>query len=135
MTHIRWVPRAFRRTRGRGQTGYIFLEGCPKQLGCTLLLRGGERTELVAVKRVATFAVAVAYNLRLEVSYLNDRRAQLPLVSSVSTAAAATAAAAATDSEQGAGHKGGSERQLLSSSLMVDFGSPAGVSKLTILLA
>jgi hypothetical protein len=126
------VPRAFRRTRGRGQTGYIFLEGCPKQLGCTLLLRGGERTELVAVKRVATFAVAVAYNLRLEVSYLNDRRAQLPLVNATAAAATAgvSAAAAATagDSEQGAGHKGGSERQLLSSSLMVDFGSPAEVS-------
>jgi hypothetical protein len=84
---------------------------------------------------VATFAVAVAYNLRLEVSYLNDRRAQLPLVSTASASTSTTSAAGAAGSEQGAGDQGGSERQLLSSSLMVDFGSPAEVSIVRILVA
>lgn len=41
------------------------------------VLRGADRDELKAVKRVVAMAVNVAYNLRLEVSYLNDRRACL----------------------------------------------------------
>ncbi|CAN0447077.1 unnamed protein product, partial [Hapterophycus canaliculatus] len=41
------------------------------------VLRGGDEAELKAVKRVVWLAVNVAYNLRLEVSYLNDRRARL----------------------------------------------------------
>lgn len=41
------------------------------------MLRGAGRDELKAVKRVVAMAVNVAYNLRLEVSYLNDRRACL----------------------------------------------------------
>ncbi|CAN0487908.1 unnamed protein product, partial [Scytosiphon promiscuus] len=41
------------------------------------VLRGGDEAELKAVKRVIWLAVNVAYNLRLEVSYLNDRRARL----------------------------------------------------------
>ncbi|CAN0068234.1 unnamed protein product, partial [Ectocarpus sp. 4 AP-2014] len=56
---------------------YVLLEGCRRRLGCTLVLRGGDTAELKAVKRVVWLAVKVAYNLRLEVSYLNDRRACL----------------------------------------------------------
>lgn len=41
------------------------------------MLRGASAAELKAVKRVVWLAVNVAYNLRLEVSYLNDRRACL----------------------------------------------------------
>ena len=41
------------------------------------MLRGAGADELRAVKRVVWLAVSVAYNLRLEVSYLNDRRACL----------------------------------------------------------
>lgn len=55
------------------------------------VLRGASSEELKAVKRVVWLAVNVAYNLRLEVSYLNDRRAclvpsLLPSFSSVNPA-------------------------------------------------
>lgn len=40
-------------------------------------MRGAGAEELKAVKRVAGLALNIAYNLRLEVSYLNDRRACL----------------------------------------------------------
>lgn len=32
-----WVPEPFRRLRGRGGVTYVFLEGCHKRLGCTLV--------------------------------------------------------------------------------------------------
>lgn len=32
-----WVPEEFRRVRGRGGVSYVFLEGCHKRLGCTLV--------------------------------------------------------------------------------------------------
>jgi len=62
--------------RGVAQT-YIMLEGCPKHLGCTVVLRGASRTALKQVKRVFRFLVNVAYNLRLEMSYLKERRARV----------------------------------------------------------
>ena len=57
---------------------YTMLEGCPKHLGCTVVLRGASRPALKQVKRVFEFIVNVAYNLRLETSYLRERRAMLP---------------------------------------------------------
>mmetsp|Transcript_4381 Transcript_4381/g.12074 ORF Transcript_4381/g.12074 Transcript_4381/m.12074 type:complete len:1827 (+) Transcript_4381:66-5546(+) len=56
---------------------YIMLEGCPKQLGCTIVLRGSDRVALKQVKSVLRFLVLAAYNLRLETSYLKERRARL----------------------------------------------------------
>ncbi|CAM9796688.1 unnamed protein product, partial [Discosporangium mesarthrocarpum] len=45
------------------------------------VLRGAELEELKAAKRVTWLAINIAYNLRLEVAYLNDRCASLlPLV-------------------------------------------------------
>lgn len=71
------------------------------------MLRGGETSELKAVKRVVWLAVNVAYNLRLEVSYLNDRRAclvpsLLPSFSSTSETAVAAALAAVASSGEAA---------------------------------
>mmetsp|Transcript_31801 Transcript_31801/g.68845 ORF Transcript_31801/g.68845 Transcript_31801/m.68845 type:complete len:2148 (-) Transcript_31801:1362-7805(-) len=57
---------------------YAMIEGCPKQLGCTVVLRGASRGALKQVKRVFRFLVNIAYNLRLEMSYLRDRGAMLP---------------------------------------------------------
>lgn len=61
----------------RGST-YAHLQGCPSELGCTIILRGANRATLVEVKRIISFSVVVAYHLRLEVAYYNDRSAQLP---------------------------------------------------------
>ncbi len=74
----RWLPPAFRQTRGNGTISYACLDGCPGNLGCTVILRGGCQSELKTVKRAAAFCVNVAYNLRLEVSYLSNRCATLP---------------------------------------------------------
>ena len=58
--------------QGVAQT-YVMLEGCPKHLGCTVVLRGASRAALKQVKRVFRFLLNVAYNLKLETSYLRER--------------------------------------------------------------
>ena len=62
--------------RGVAQT-YVMLEGCPKNLGCTVVLRGASRAALKQVKVVFRFLVNVAYNLKLETSYFKERCASL----------------------------------------------------------
>ena len=61
----------------RGST-YAYFQGCPPELGCTLVLRGSHRATLGEVKRIIGFSVVLAYHLRLEVAYYTDRFAQLP---------------------------------------------------------
>lgn len=62
--------------RGVAQS-YVMLEGCPKHLGCTVVLRGASRPVLKQVKKVFRFLVNAAYNLRLETSFLRERCARL----------------------------------------------------------
>jgi len=63
--------------RGVSRT-YVLLEGCPKELGCTVILRGGGLEALKQIKRVFQLSVGVAHNLRLETSYLRERCVVLP---------------------------------------------------------
>ncbi|KAF3954331.1 hypothetical protein CMV_020307 [Castanea mollissima] len=56
----------------------MFFEGCPRRLGCTVLLKGTCRDELKKVKRVVQYAVFAAYHLSLETSFLADEGASLP---------------------------------------------------------
>ncbi|GMI75161.1 FORMS APLOID AND BINUCLEATE CELLS 1C [Hibiscus trionum] len=56
----------------------MFFEGCPRRLGCTVLLRGRSREELKKVKHVIQYAVFAAYHLSLETSFLADEGATLP---------------------------------------------------------
>lgn len=85
--------------RGVAQT-YVMLEGCPKHLGCSVVLRGASRVALKQVKRVFRFLVNVAYNLRLETSYLKERCARISPEFQVEP------------------------KHIFSSSLCVDYGSP-----------
>ncbi|KAJ7543726.1 hypothetical protein O6H91_09G050300 [Diphasiastrum complanatum] len=55
----------------------MFFEGCPKPLGCTVLLRGSHGDELKRVKRVVQFAIFAAYHLELETSFLADEGATM----------------------------------------------------------
>ena len=67
------------RTRvSRGST-YAYLQGCPSELGCSLILRGADRKTLSEVKRIIGFCIVVAYHLRLEVAYYNDRCIHIPM--------------------------------------------------------
>ena len=59
-------------------SSYIFLGGCPPILGCSVILRGECRAILSQIKRILKFCVIVAYHLKLEVAYYNDRYAIIP---------------------------------------------------------
>ncbi|XP_049392810.1 putative 1-phosphatidylinositol-3-phosphate 5-kinase FAB1C [Solanum stenotomum] len=59
----------------------MFFDGCPRRLGCTVLLRGLCCEELKKVKNVFQYAVFAAYHLSLETSFLADEGASLPKVS------------------------------------------------------
>ncbi|KAI8937452.1 hypothetical protein NX059_005174 [Plenodomus lindquistii] len=60
---------------------YIFLSGCQRELGCTIVLRGAENTELVKLKRVTEFMSYVVYNLRLETCLMRDEFIDTPTTS------------------------------------------------------
>lgn len=60
----------------------MFFDGCPRRLGCTVLLRGTSYEELRKVKLALQFAVFAAYQLSLETSYLADEGAVLPKIPS-----------------------------------------------------
>lgn len=66
------------------QKTLMFFEGCPKPLGCTVLLKGASKDELKKVKHVVQYGVFAAYHLALETSFLADEGAsitELPLKS------------------------------------------------------
>ncbi|KAL6839624.1 hypothetical protein ACP4OV_030563 [Aristida adscensionis] len=60
----------------------MFFDGCPRRLGCTILLRGKSYEELKKVKLAVQFALFAAYHLSLETSYLADEGATLPKIPS-----------------------------------------------------
>ncbi|KAL6605816.1 hypothetical protein ACP70R_041469 [Stipagrostis hirtigluma subsp. patula] len=60
----------------------MFFDGCPRRLGCTVLLRGKSYEELKKVKLAVQFALFAAYHLSLETSYLADEGATLPEIPS-----------------------------------------------------
>ncbi|XVF86982.1 hypothetical protein PTKIN_Ptkin18bG0084200 [Pterospermum kingtungense] len=67
----------------------MYFEGCPKPLGCTILLRGANGDELKKVKHVIHYGIFAAYHLALETSFLADEGASMPefpLNSSISVA-------------------------------------------------
>jgi 1-phosphatidylinositol-3-phosphate 5-kinase len=64
---------------------YVFLSGCQKDLGCTIVLRGAENDELVKLKRITEFMSYVVYNLRLETCLMRDEFIDTPTTSIVGT--------------------------------------------------
>uniref|UniRef100_A0A0D9X3H2 1-phosphatidylinositol-3-phosphate 5-kinase n=1 Tax=Leersia perrieri TaxID=77586 RepID=A0A0D9X3H2_9ORYZ len=58
----------------RSSKTLVFLEGFPKPLGCTILLRGANSEELKKVKQVMHYTVFAAYHLILETSFFEDQR-------------------------------------------------------------
>ncbi|CAL9046975.1 1-phosphatidylinositol-3-phosphate 5-kinase FAB1B-like isoform X2 [Musa acuminata AAA Group] len=56
----------------------MFFQGCPKPLGCTILLKGSNGDELKKVKHVVQYGVFAAYHLALETCFLADEGASLP---------------------------------------------------------
>ncbi|PPD72293.1 hypothetical protein GOBAR_DD30815 [Gossypium barbadense] len=58
----------------------MFLEGCPKHLCCTILLKGSHSEELKKIKCVVQYAVVMAYHLILETSFLIDQKAMFSTI-------------------------------------------------------
>ena len=63
--------------KGRKKT-YMYLSGCTKELGCTIVLRGADERTLAKVKRITEFMVYVVYNLKLETCLMRDEFALMP---------------------------------------------------------
>ena len=57
---------------------YIYLSGCPPDLGCTIILRGADTRTLRKIKRVTEFMCYVAYNLKLETNLMRDEFVATP---------------------------------------------------------
>ncbi|KAL2216676.1 phosphatidylinositol-4-phosphate 5-kinase [Thermoascus aurantiacus ATCC 26904] len=62
---------------GRKKT-YMYISGCPKELGCTIVLRGASEDVLAKIKRITEFMIYVVYNLKLETCLMRDEFAQIP---------------------------------------------------------
>lgn len=62
----------------RKKKTYVYLSGCSKDLGCTIVLRGGNMTTLTNMKRITEFMVYVVYNLKLETCLMRDEFVLIP---------------------------------------------------------
>ncbi|KAH8816483.1 1-phosphatidylinositol-3-phosphate 5-kinase-like protein FAB1 [Xylogone sp. PMI_703] len=62
---------------GRKRT-YMYISGCPKDLGCTIVLRGASMSILSKMKRITEFMVYVVYNLKLETCLMRDEFVLIP---------------------------------------------------------
>ena len=59
---------------------YFFIAGCRNDLGCTILLRGGDLKTLKKLKWITEFMCYVVYNLKLETSLIRDQFSVNPAV-------------------------------------------------------
>lgn len=64
--------------QGSRKKTYMYISGCPKELGCTIVLRGANNDALVKIKRITEFMVYVVYNLKLETCLMRDEFAKIP---------------------------------------------------------
>lgn len=64
--------------QGNKRKTYMFLSGCAKELGCTIVLRGAEMSVLAKIKKITEFMVYVVYNLKLETCLMRDEFALIP---------------------------------------------------------
>ena len=65
---------------GRRKT-YMRFEGCSRELGCTIVLRGGDVDTLKRVKKVTRFLMFIVRNLKLETHLWKDSVITLPSLS------------------------------------------------------
>ncbi|KAK9449829.1 uncharacterized protein V1518DRAFT_414772, partial [Limtongia smithiae] len=57
---------------------FIFMSGCPPQLGCTIVLRGGDMKTLGQIKVITKFMSYVIYNLKLETHLMREEMVLVP---------------------------------------------------------
>ena len=56
----------------------MYFEGCAPDLGCSLVLRGGNIKTLMKVKKIIKYLIYVAYHSKLELKFLMDEFAMPP---------------------------------------------------------
>lgn len=56
----------------------MFFDGCAPDLGCSLVLRGGNRKTLKRLRKIVEYLIYVAYQLKLEAKFLADEFALPP---------------------------------------------------------
>ncbi|CAD6499696.1 BgTH12-03804 [Blumeria graminis f. sp. triticale] len=64
----------------RKKKTYVYLSGCSKDLGCTIVLRGANTSILSKMKRITEFMVYVVYNLKLETCLMRDEFVLIPSI-------------------------------------------------------
>lgn len=64
---------------------YIYLSGCQRDLGCTIVLRGADTENLMKLKRITEFMCYVVYNLKLETCLMRDEFVLIPSTSNGGT--------------------------------------------------
>ncbi|RPB11349.1 hypothetical protein P167DRAFT_575362 [Morchella conica CCBAS932] len=62
---------------------FMYLSGCPKELGCTIVLRGGDMETLAVLKQITEMMIYVVYNLKLETCLMRDEFVNIPSSSSI----------------------------------------------------
>lgn len=72
---------------GSRKKTYTFLDGCAKELGCTIVLRGDDDAILGKMKRITDFMIYVVYNLKLETCLMRDEFASIPAITELGTLA------------------------------------------------
>lgn len=56
----------------------MFFDGCSPDLGCSLVLRGGNKNTLNKLRKIISYLIYVAYQLKLEAKFLADEFALPP---------------------------------------------------------
>ncbi|KAF3909723.1 hypothetical protein AA313_de0209251 [Arthrobotrys entomopaga] len=57
---------------------YMYFSGCKSDLGCTIVLRGGNASTLAKIKRITEFMVYAVYNMKLETCLMQEQGAIIP---------------------------------------------------------
>ena len=82
---------------------YMRFEGCNRDMGCTIILRGGDSEILRRVKKVTRFLTFIVRNLKLETHLWKDSVITLPSLSSDAVPAAMTKQGQLVDGANGNG--------------------------------
>lgn len=64
-------------SKERGRKSFLFFEGCPAQLGSTIVLRGGNLEQLTKIKQAVTLTTLAVNSMKLEAALFVDQFASV----------------------------------------------------------